>query len=165
MFGTGAGGFGNFMNAFQTLSGAMMARRGAQMEAAGYRQAANTTLELAKYNNSLVDFNLRRSLNDMRRQIMVVSSTQRANAAASGFAISGGSFSSVMTETLNTFALDIKRQMMNSEIEKQKNTFEAQSEAAAMETRARSAEFRGRQGMMQSIPTILSSFGSLFGAQ
>lgn len=148
-------------NLGQTILGSRMQQQGSEMQAAGFRQAANSSLAAAEYNNRILELNTQRRLEALGRQIRTISAEQRVAAVSSGFASSSRSKLAVMDATLDQYSRQISNEAVSLGHQQQANLFEAQTAATALETRARTAEFQAAQARSRQTPSILASIGNL----
>ena len=148
---------GPLTNLSQTIQGDRMQRAGAKMRARGFRNAASSTLAATEFNNEILEINTERRLDALGRQIRRVSAEQRVAAVASGFASTSRSKLAVMDATLDQFSRQIQDEAVSLVHQQQANLFEAQTQATALETQARTAEFTSRQRSERSRAGILST--------
>lgn len=167
-FGSGLGGqslLGGLLqpigNIAQQFNGLSMISQGAAIQQAGFRSSQIGINNTAAFNESVVNFNLKRDLADLGRQIMQTASTQRVQAAASGTA--GKSALLVMSETLSVFELGAQRLKNNAEIERNQIRYAAQLRNIEIQNQANFAAFQASQQKSQAIGGIFSQIGSLFG--
>lgn len=144
----------------QTVLGSKQENEGFKLQAGGYRQAANATLAAAEYNNQIAEINTQRRLEAMGRQMKRIGAEQRVAAVSSGFASSSKSKLAVMDATLDQFSRQIRDEAASLSHQQQANLFEAQSEATALETRARTVEFEAKQRKREQKKQMFSAGGN-----
>lgn len=135
---------------------------GGSNEAAAYRQSAQGVMNAAAYNIGIVNVNLGRELDSISTQIFKTTSTQRAQAAGTGFQISSKSFQMLTNETLNVSLRAADDAIKNAEYQRQKIWYEAQLQATSLENQARAAEIQGRAAQQQSMFGLISGITRLF---
>jgi hypothetical protein len=147
-----------------------MEKRGSELQAKGYRQAASSTIAAAEHNNRILEINTQRRLEALGRDIHRVAGQQRVAAAASGFASTSKSKLAIMDATLDQFSRQIQHEAVSLGHQQQSVMFEAQSRATALETQARQTEFvqerkskKNITSILGTASTLLTSVGGLFG--
>lgn len=150
----------NFINL-----GASLAQLGAAQSAQAYRLASAASIAAGQYNAGIERLNLNRQLDATAREIQQVSSTQRTQAASTGFSSGSKSFLSVMNDTLTGFERFIIDSKNTSVQRQQAILFEAQTQAVAFENQARASEYQGQvqSALAQSRSSGFSGLGQIFG--
>lgn len=133
-------GLSSFMGSQQA---AAASQEGAAMQAAGYRQAGNSAIELAKYNSQIISANLGQQLGILARTEQATRSTQTAQMGASGIDIGSKSYLAIANDTINSFARQQTQAKLNAEVQKRGIMFEAQLSQTAYENQARAAQYSG----------------------
>ena len=126
---TGIGG------AALTAQGRSMQVSGANQAASAYRMAGVASLEAANYNVELEKLNLQRNLDASSRQFSRFMSTQRTEAASTGFLSGSKSFLQVVDTTLSVF----ERQLVDT-----RSASKQAAETILFEGRAAQVEFENR---------------------
>lgn len=122
---------------------ANIAIQGANLQAASYRSAAQSRLQISNYNRQLDSLDTKKKIQSLTTNTQNLLSSQRAAAASTGFATSSQSFTAIAHETLSSAESQII-DMRNSSAQRQKvASFEAQVDVTALENQARAAEFAG----------------------
>lgn len=135
---------------------------GSSMQADSYRQAAQAVYGAARFNIGLANVNEARNLNTLSLAIPRLLSTQRVQAAASGFAVGSKSFNMITNETLDNFMRQARHLREDADYERQRIWYEAQVHATNLENQARAAEVMGRAQRAQQMGSLLGSITRLF---
>ena len=148
--GQSAGSTANYMgmlNGAQSFMGSQEAaaasEEGAAMQAAGYRQAGNSAIELAKYNSQIISANLGQQLGILARTEAATRSTQTAQMGASGIDIGSKSYLALANDTINSFSRQQTQAKLNAEVQKRGVMFDAELSQTAYENQARAAQYSG----------------------
>lgn len=150
----------------QLGEGADLARAGASISAAGFRNSGAAAVAAANYNSQLETINLNRRLDALGRQAGRIASSQTAQAGASGLASTSKSFLFVMNDTISQFEREIVQQRNTTAQRIESIQFEGRAAASAAENQARAAEFSGEvqayQAEVQQSKAITSTIGNVF---
>lgn len=122
--------------------GRELARQGSELQQQGFRNAANSAISIANFNNQILQFNSEQRTDALARQIGRVSSSQLAATAGSGLALTSRSFLAVMDSTLDQFSREIRREQASLQNEQSAQLFQAQVTAQGLESRAITTGFR-----------------------
>lgn len=136
---------------------------GSSIQADAYRNAIPGVYGIANFNIGVVNRNLARGLDDLSKKLIRTTSTQRAQAAGTGFSVASKSFQQIQTETVDVILAKANDIRSDAELERQRIWYEAQVEAVNLENRARAAEIAQRtqnmQMLTQGISRIMGAFG------
>lgn len=146
-----AAGIGDFM---QANNGIKTQIAGYQMQAAGARTAAASTLNAAYYNVKINNLNANRNLDALSRQIGGFTSRQVAQASTSGASVGSKSFLMVYNDSLNTFTRQAADMRSATKYQNQSEIYAAQSRAVAYENQARMFEWQADVASSQSKSTL-----------
>lgn len=127
----------------------------------GLRQAANSTLAAANFNNQLDRINTQRRVDAQARQTSRVLSTNRAISATSGFSVTSQSFLMIANEQIAAAERGIRMEAADLENRQNMNIFEAKQRAASLETQARGVETSAAAARAKRQSAIAASRPSL----
>ena len=151
-------------------SGTSRIDSGTKTMASSLRSAGNSSKSAANFNIAVDQINTNKQLEGLARSVRRLSSTQRAQAASTGFDIASQSRLAIFNETLNTAERSVLEIKNAAENRQQVIGFQAEQQNVAFENQARNAEFQGdiqkfeqRKGLGANVGRVATSLlGGLF---
>ena len=136
---------------------------GGSIQADSHRSAIPGVFGIAQHNIGIVNKNLSRQLKELHGNLIRTTSTQKAQAAGTGFSVSSKSFRSIENETMQVIISQANDLRENAELERQKIWYEAQVQAVQLENQARASEVAARAQRQQATGAAITRIVSLFG--
>lgn len=130
---------------------------GTASASAAYNAAGKAALSAAEYNSKLIDRNLNLELDSISRELRTFSSTQRAQIAASGVALSSKSALAVMNESLRTFEKETVIAKENARLQINQEQFNARQQRDALRLQATASSIKGIASSALDLGNLFSS--------
>lgn len=125
-----------------TLQSSELAAQGSLLQAAGFRQTAQSLQGTTSFNLEVDKTNLQRRLKSTSRQFQRLIGKQTVQAAGTGLAISSKSFLALRNEASTEFSRELLNLKLDAENARRGKIFESSVKASQLENQARAAEFQ-----------------------
>lgn len=139
--GSFSGGFSQPQPAMQGAMGVFSKFAGVMQQQMGASRAASDVMAAAERNAQISRLNADRKLDELSRDIISMTSTQRSQMGATGFSASSKSFQAIMNSTLDSFTRDILDIRADAKREQEGIYYEANQRASAIRQQARGSAF------------------------